>query len=359
MSTLKKICAGLALSAFGLLFGLAALELGFRLLKGAPPKTWSDRPKFYFKAQAAPTLQDFPHSPQKGEKTFRIAVVGDSYSFAPFMQFTDSFPKKLEQMLNMNDAELRAEVVNYGVPAYSTSHEIDVAKLALDEQADLVILQITLNDAELKPYRPTGINLKIGDPYGQPEVSPFLRKLFYLWRTAEYVYGRLHNSRSHREYVAYFLDLYENPKSVKKFEQSLEAIVSACKERNVPLLAVVFPLFGLAMDERYPLYPIHQKVDQILTGLGAPHFDLSDTYRGIPLERLQVLPGVDRHPNEIAHRMAAEEIYLRLERDKLIPETLVIKDRFAGRTQIVKEERLEPGEVRVMTGYPTPAKGGR
>jgi hypothetical protein len=65
--------------------------------------------------------------------------------------------------------------------------------------------------------------------------------------------------------------------------------------------------------------------------LGVPVLDLSAMYQGIPLERLQVIPGVDRHPNEIAHRMAAEKIYLWLESQEMIPEQHKIKDKFATR----------------------------
>jgi hypothetical protein len=57
-------------------------------------------------------------------------------------------------------------------------------------------------------------------------------------------------------------------------------------------------------------------------------------YKGIPLERLQVIPGVDRHPNEIAHRMAAEKIYLWMEDQKLLPEIAIISEKFATRLGI-------------------------
>ena len=40
--------------------------------------------------------------------------------------------------------------------------------------------------------------------------------------------------------------------------------------------------------------------------------------RGIPDERLQIRPGVDGHPNEIAHRIAAESLYAWLEKEQLV-----------------------------------------
>ena len=95
------------------------------------------------------------------------------------------------------------------------------------------------------------------------------------------------------------------------------------------------------MDDRYPFYEIHKKVDALLTSLGVPHLDLSSSFKGIPLERLQVIPGVDRHPNEIAHRMAAEAIYLWLEKEKAVPDELRILDRYATRLGIENQRRLD------------------
>jgi hypothetical protein len=88
------------------------------------------------------------------------------------------------------------------------------------------------------------------------------------------------------------------------------------------------------MDEHYPFYKIHTKVADLMKSLDVPLLDVSEIYKGIPLEHLQVIPGVDRHPNEIAHRMAAEKIYLWLEQQSLIPEEFVIKEKFATRLGI-------------------------
>jgi hypothetical protein len=339
MSKLKVFMLSLLMMLGGIGGALVLVEIIVRLtLSGGNQVAWNDRPKFYFKHERAKTLQDYHYSSEKGENVYRIAVVGDSYSFAPFMQFTDSFPKKLEQMLNLNDTTLKAEILNYGVPAYSTMHEVAAAEKALDDNADFMILQITLNDPELKPYRPTGINLSLGDRFGQPQYSETQRKLFKYWRTLEFVYRRLHNTRTHNEYKNYFLELYENPRSWNTFKESLKQIVDSCRARNVKIVAVVFPLFGLAMDENYPFYGIHDKVSKELEALGVDHLDVSSIYNGIPLERLQVMPGVDRHPNEIAHRMAAEAIYEFLIGRNLLPPELVIRQRFKGRTQIIKEE---------------------
>jgi hypothetical protein len=102
------------------------------------------------------------------------------------------------------------------------------------------------------------------------------------------------------------------------------------------------------MDATYPFYPIHSKVRDLMTSLEVPNLDVSDIYKGIPLDHLQVIPGVDRHPNEIAHRMAAEHIYLWLEGQMMIPDEFVIKEKFATRLGVNRQRPWVPPQ-------PTPA----
>lgn len=336
MEKALKALSSLLITVLSLSLTLGLVEICFRLLPAKPTASWSDRPKFYYQHAFSETLQDNPYTKIKAPGMFRIAVVGDSFSFAPYMQYDDAFPKKLEKMLNLNFQDKRAEVINYGVPAYSTTHEVAKVKQAIEEQADLVLLQITLNDPEIKAGTPIGIT--VFDRFGPPKYGKFVTWLLSWSKLANFVAQRLHNSQTHTAYKQYFLDLYENPRSWNSFKTALSQIASLSKDSNTKIFAVIFPLFGLALDDNYPFYDIHKKVAEELKSLGVPYDDISEIYKGIPLERLQVLPGVDRHPNEIAHRMAAEEMYTVLKERNLIPQELQISKRFKGRTQIIKEE---------------------
>jgi hypothetical protein len=343
MSIKPGALVGVCVSFLGLALALAVVELGVRRLfssDAAQGPAWSDRPAFYFAAPGRPSMQGLPYQIPKPPNTFRIAVVGDSFSFAPYMQFTDTFAFKLEQMLNAQGAERRAEVINYGVPAYSTTHEIPVVTKAMDEGADVIVLQITLNDPEVKAHRPTGIVENMHDKFAPKKLSGMLGALASHWKTLGFVAGRIHNTQSKQLYIDYFNDLFSNPRSWNPFAEALGGISKACAARDTPLVAVIFPLFGIPMTESYPFFPIHKKVDQLLTDVRVRHLDISSIYNGIPLERLQVIPGVDRHPNEIAHRMAAERIYLWLEELHLIPDEFRLTERYATRLGIEKQRKI-------------------
>lgn len=331
-----RFLTSIFITIISLLVTVGLIEVGFRLLPSKQEVKWNDRPKFYYQHNLSPTLQDFPYSPSKEAGIFRVAVVGDSFSFAPYMQFDDAFPKKIERMLNLNSDKRQAEVINYSVPAYSTTHEVPKIKQAIEEQADLIILQITLNDPEIKAGTPIGITQF--DRFGPPKYGKFVSWLLSWSKLANFIAQRLHNNETQKAYKEYFIDLYENTRSWNAFKAALGDISTLSKKSNTKLAAVIFPLFGLPLDESYPFYGIHKKVSDLLSELNIPQHDISEIYKGIPLERLQVLPGEDRHPNEIAHRMAAEEIYSWLVKEDFIPKELQILKRFKGRTRIIKEE---------------------
>lgn len=288
-------------------------------------------------------MQDYPYQVPKPADRYRIAAIGDSFTFAPYMQFTDTYVKKLEQMLNLKTGEKQVEVINYGVPAYSTSHEIPIVRKAITEGADLILLQITLNDPEIKHHTPSGLKEHMPDRFGALSLSGTVGSLAKRWKTLAFVLNRLHNTKTHQAYADYFLDLFDNPRTWVPFKRSMAKLVETARQKNIPIKAVIFPLFGLPMDDSYPFFSIHEKVDALMKELNVSSIDLSPIYKDIPLARLQVIPGVDRHPNEIAHRMAAEEIYLWLEGMQILPQRTIITEKFATRLGIDPQRTWEPG----------------
>ncbi len=346
---MKKALSAIAISLMGTGFALLVLELGVRMFLSNPGKLgsqWDDRPIFYFRASGMPGMQDFPYAIPKPEGVFRIAAIGDSFTFAPYMQFTDTYVKKLETMLNLRDGGERSiQVINYGVPAYSTSHEVPVTQRALNEGADVILLQITLNDPEVKHHTPQGIRENMDDRFGPLKLTGTMEWLRANWKTFGFILSRIHNTKTHKNYISYFNDLFENPRSWIPFAESMKRLVESVRQANKPIVAVLFPLFGLPMNDSYPFNAIHEKVHNLMHGLQVPTLDLSPMYKGIPLERLQVIPGVDRHPNEIAHRMAAEKIYLWMEQQKLLPLNAIIDEKFATRLGIGPQRRWSQSAI--------------
>lgn len=313
LSAKQKCALLLGLVVGGILMTLLLFEIIFRILY-SPPKLWSDRPNTYYLPESAEVLTDAKYPAKKGPNTFRIAVVGDSFSFAPYMQYDDTFAKRLERWMNLNKKQPKVEVINYGVPRYSTSHEVEVVERALKEDADLILLQITLNDPEIKPYRPTG--LLVDENTGNPSLNSGIMRH---WKSLGFVLTRILNSQSHKDYKEYFFKLFEGKDTWANFRRPLRKIVGLAREKNVPIVAAVFPLFGYPVNTEYPFYPLHKKVGDLLNKLQVPNIDLANFYENMPIDRLQVMPGADRHPNEIGHRIAAEAMLPWLKSTTLLP----------------------------------------
>ncbi len=123
---IRRVLLSCTLSALGIVLALLLIEIIFRLLPAHSAPQWQDRPLAYFYPEGAQTLQDYNHTAKKPAGALRVAVVGDSFTFGPFMQFDDTFPKRMERWLNLNQNQPKVEVINYGVPRYSTYHEVPV-----------------------------------------------------------------------------------------------------------------------------------------------------------------------------------------------------------------------------------------
>jgi hypothetical protein len=108
--------------------------------------------------------------------------------------------------------------------------------------------------------------------------------------------------------------------------QALRAMGGMCRERGVPLVVAVFPLFGNPLDDRYPFADVHGKVAQAASEGGAMVVDLLPLYRGLDWRLLVVDGADDEHPNEIAHRIAAQAIAKAV--DGVVPRSFArLKDR--------------------------------
>jgi len=321
------LTARLALFGAGIAVSLLTLEGAFRI--AAPllkPQKWSDRSYAYFIPEDAQTLQDVvPHPKAPG--TFRIGVVGDSFTFGPNMQLSDTFPKRLQGMLNLNNGAPRVEVLNRGKTGASTEVEVELVRKALKEDLDLLVLEITLNDAEphilTRAERDATFN------------SPWLKwKIFSVWKSLGFVATRFHNTLTVNRYIDYHSKFFKEPVTAQRFEAALMRIKAQAEAAKVPLLAMVFPLFDFPINDRYPFVEAHGIIHSKLEKIGISSIDLTRAYQNIPPARLQVIPGRDNHPNEIAHRIAAERLLAALVDRKLLPEATLPKRVFRTRKEM-------------------------
>ncbi len=99
--------------------------------------------------------------------------------------------------------------------------------------------------------------------------------------------------------------------------QSLAGFASIARDRNLPLLFVIYPYLG-HLGKPYPFEAIHALLNRTATDYGMTVVDLIPHFIGHEPATLWVSPR-DSHPNALANQIAARGIFMALMADPSIP----------------------------------------
>jgi hypothetical protein len=253
---------------------------------------------------------DYPAAKPPG--TYRIIVLGDSFTFAGKVASPETFTERLETALNQSDPSGRFEVLNWSIPGYNTEQEMLLLKeKGLAYQPDLVIVSFILNDA-----------LPMGNLAGRTSNFPLpVRRVLKRSYLVQFVYNNyvrlsaISRGASFKE-DADLAGLAPGTATWQKVEDSLAEMKSLTSQNNARLLVVIWPMF-VNLDDSYPYKDKHELVSQGCQSLGIPVLDLFPTFKGQPVESLWVARN-DHHPNRLAQQMAAEATFQALTSQKLI-----------------------------------------
>jgi hypothetical protein len=255
--------------------------------------------------------------------TRRIVCLGDSFAWGTGVQFDDALPQRLERGLNRREGETW-EVVNLARPGMNTVDQApQLASEGLAYDPDLVVLAFCLNDAEdagvrdarTKARAERGSARRQSGRRGPP--SPAFMDRFALYR---FVSGRLHATLQNRARIeGYKAGYAPDAAGWVACQEALRQMVRLCRDRGVPFVVTIFPLFGNLLDDGYPFPEIHARVAEVSTAAGARVVDLLPAYRKLRWELLVVNGPRDEHPNEIAHRIAADTLLQKLDEGLLPP----------------------------------------
>jgi len=126
-----------------------------------------------------------------------------------------------------------------------------------------------------------------------------------------FVYHVIETRRLHTMTLKAYLESFEGENAQHGFEL-LENLNQSVLEDGGSLLVVVFPL--LYDFEKYRFHSIHEKIEKFCENNHILYVDLFHSFSEHEAEDLWANP-TDHHPNEIAHRIAAEQVAAFIEND--------------------------------------------
>lgn len=245
----------------------------------------------------------------KAAGVVRVVLLGDSFTEGQGVKEGDTTARRLEALLNAGGGR-RWEVLNCARRGADFPSLHKMFEKVLPYAPDVVVHAMVLND----PERSKDFEARRGalDDWilerrrliagsGPAAPGPFDSRLAALVR------DRWEAWRVGRETTRWYLDLYgpANAPGWARTQDDLRDMDRQMRERGGRFLVASWPL--LVDLKSYPFTAADEAVAQFCAAAGIPRVDLRPALAAQPAPSLWVHPA-DHHPNEVAHRLAAEAI---------------------------------------------------
>jgi lysophospholipase L1-like esterase len=263
---------------------------------------------------------------------FSVAVIGDSIAFGLYVSFEETFCRVLERALGYSN--VRANVVNLGVPGYDTLQEVASLTLALDAlKPQLVVVQFSLNDAEVAS--PSLDRLARRSLLGRwfvktSRVAELVVKAryrrrfenFHRWANDDAVFLSTYANRidsvdgdadlarlmqlvrNEFSSVEWPMAWYGNPARVGRIRHAFSDLARSLEKHGIPAIVLVVPLLD-DVDGAYPFDSVHAVVAHEAVRAGFSVVDASSAFLARGMRALRADPQDDVHPNAEGHAILA------------------------------------------------------
>lgn len=239
----------------------------------------------------------------------RVVILGDSFAEGEGVKESDTVARVLARLLE-DRAPGRYEVRNCGRRGTDFPEIYGAFEDVLPYDPDLVVYTLTLNDAVQPPEfreRQGYLNDWILDRTNVPDDPDASRPVFRP-RVFDFFTDRVAALATGRATTRWYLDMWgdANRAGWERTQEYLREMERRLDRKGARLLVAPWPLF-VRLDCGYPFAPVHETIHRFCLVARIPHHDLLPVFLGRRTSDLWVHP-VDFHPNEVAHRMAAESL---------------------------------------------------
>ena len=240
----------------------------------------------------------------------RVLVLGDSFTEGWGVKEKDTYPRRLEALLNREEPN-GWEVLNCGRRGADFPGLFDLFEQVEALEPDVLVYGMVLNDAARsaayearQPYLNDWI-LNQGQMVGGrpvPPLGPLRSRLLMFAR------DRIESRRIDRASTRWYRELYAEPNAdgwarTQGYLREMNRRMRVCGRA---LLVACWPLL-VDLNGDYPFAAAHEAIARACLPSGIPFHDLRVALRVRPTESLWV-HAVDRHPNAAAHELAARDL---------------------------------------------------
>jgi hypothetical protein len=237
-------------------------------------------------------MRDQDYDKEKPAGTYRIAMVGSSYTVGAGVVMESTFPSLVEERLNAADIGSpyrRFEVLNFASAGYSIlRRQALFEKNALDFDIDLVVDMSISGEAHLAVR-----NLRAAVKHKLPDLDPILLDIV---RRAEVV----------AEMSSEAIESRLGPYSDEILRWGYQQLSLAARQNNVEALVFVMP----RVDDTDAIYREEwEALSKMAQEAGLTAVNLEGVYGPLNKRRALKLALWDSHPNTEGHSLLAERIY--------------------------------------------------
>jgi len=255
----------------------------------------------YFKLVPVQTnskgLRDREYSIVKPENTFRIAVVGDSFTMPSGVKFDESYPERLEVRLNAESWDFKYEVINFAVGEYSVRQYWAVIKHKIQTyDPDLILIgYCTKNDHKIPDAERFQNSFVVKN-----RSYPFFKSFVYdaLNLICNDLKSKLSKHKKQRKSIKSPPLITED--QAKYLSDYFSRMNGFEKQLSIPII-----ILCLAIDynENYS-----RILEQLVTDHNLDFCDVSTAFRDKSFKDYMIYP-IDPHPNNDANSKFAERVY--------------------------------------------------
>jgi len=235
-------------------------------------------------------LRDQEYPLNKPENTYRIAVLGDSFTMAEGVAIENAYHSLLEERFNQLDGDFKYEFINFGVAGYSLLQYVStINKKVLQFKPDAILVGFcAANDSELP-------NMEV---FKQPYKVKSERNGFFHFHSLELL-GDIYKSyykKLRGRIPGYDADL-------SYMDEKFKELAEISARHNVPILIAYIDNKAASIDFKH--------VSDIASKYQLEFVDATGNFtQDIQPEHIIYL--TDRHPNAAANKILADNLYPRI-----------------------------------------------